>query len=45
MIGLGLTFVGTVLAALKGVLTNMFMVGDLKLHPLVSIYPHPLHTP
>jgi len=33
-LGLGLTLVGTLLAALKGVLTNMFMVGDLKLHPL-----------
>eukprot|EP00039_Didymoeca_costata_P020069 m.339949 g.339949 ORF g.339949 m.339949 type:complete len:331 (-) comp19045_c0_seq1:70-1062(-) len=32
--GLVFTFMGAVLAALKGVLTNMFMVGSLKLHPL-----------
>lgn len=31
--GIVLTAFGAFLAALKGVLTNIFMVGDLKLHP------------
>lgn len=30
-----MTAIGTFLAALKGVVTNIFMVGSLKLHPLV----------
>lgn len=32
--GLAATFFGAFLAALKGVLTNVFMVGSLRLHPL-----------
>ena len=34
MFGLCVTALGAVLAALKGVITNMFMVGSLKLHPI-----------
>jgi hypothetical protein len=33
-LGLLLTLLGTFLAALKGVVTNLFMVGSLRLHPL-----------
>lgn len=34
MWGLFLTLLGTVLASLKGIVTNMILVGRLKLHPL-----------
>jgi len=33
MLGIIVTLAGAFLASLKGVITNMFMVGDLKLHP------------
>lgn len=36
-LGLALTLFGVVLAALKGVVTNMLMVGPLSLHPLEVI--------
>lgn len=32
--GLCVTALGAFLAALKGVITNIFMVGSLKLHPI-----------
>eukprot|EP00055_Hartaetosiga_balthica_P016561 m.105534 g.105534 ORF g.105534 m.105534 type:complete len:206 (+) comp9133_c0_seq6:108-725(+) len=38
LIGLVVTVLGGFLAALKGVLTNMFMVGSLKLHPFDLLY-------
>lgn len=37
-IGLVLTLAGVALAALKGVVTNVLMVGPLKMHPLQVIY-------
>lgn len=37
MVGLLLTLAGVVLAALKGVATNVLMVGPLKMHPLQVI--------
>lgn len=38
MWGLFLTLLGTVLAALKGLVTNKIQVGRLKLHPLDVLY-------
>lgn len=38
MIGFLLTLIGVALAALKGVVTNILMVGPLKMHPLQVIY-------
>jgi hypothetical protein len=34
LMGLLLTFLGTILAALKGIVTNEMLIGRLKLHPL-----------
>ncbi|KAI9189053.1 hypothetical protein H9P43_000480 [Blastocladiella emersonii ATCC 22665] len=36
--GLAMTFLGTVLASLKGIVTNVVLVGPLKLHPLDLLY-------
>ena len=44
MLGLFLTFFGAFLAALKGVLTNVFMVGPLRLHPLDLICHMSVHA-
>ncbi|KAJ1504758.1 UAA transporter, partial [Coelomomyces lativittatus] len=36
--GLVLTFLGTIFAALKGITTNIVLVGQLQLHPLDLLY-------
>ena len=38
MLGFGLTFLGVLLSAIKGIVTNVLMVGPLQLHPLEVIW-------